>query len=127
MYHIVDNTRTVLNIYGIDYSLGYEQSWVSLDLCLRMPAFSRTEILTIIVFFFKRNTHVVPSNYKEIKTGTTLSQCLRGFEHGGEVESLVYTADKVLETSRQNKENKNQTKRNHHLKKKVSLNLKREK
>lgn len=28
MYHIVDNTRTVLNIYGIDYSLGYEQSWV---------------------------------------------------------------------------------------------------
>ena len=89
MYHIVDNTRTVLNIYGIDYSLGYEQSWVSLELCLRMPAFSRTEILTIIVFFFKRNTHVVPSNYKEIKTATTLSQCLRGFEHGGEVESLV--------------------------------------
>lgn len=53
----------------------------------------------------------MPSSYKEIKIATTSSQGVHSFEHGGGIESREYTADKVLETTPQNKENKNQKKR----------------
>ena len=52
---------------------------VSLVLCLRMTKFSRTKILSIIVFLAKKKN---PRSYRRIKVATTSCQGLRSFEQG---------------------------------------------